>query len=562
MSSVPPNMPPNTPPNVPPGGGVPPPFPPYDAKTQYRVYREQQKAAWRAQREAWKAQRHAMKANYMGVYGPRVPSVVGPVILIGVGVVAFLVLTGHIAGGDFWAWYGKWWPLLLIGAGLALLGEWVLDLRREVPVRRGGSFVGIIVLLAFLGFCAAGWTHYGPWFTHWNGNDSDFFNSFGQPEHDNDQKLLSATIPGNATIEIDNPRGDVSITAGDGSTVEVQAQEVAYAASDGEAKKIFDTEAPHLTVSGSAVLVKSDGNSSGRLNLSVTIPRSAKVTVNTGKGDVTAAGLGAGIGVKAHGDVHLSSIAGPIEAHFSGGNHDFSAHDVQGDVTADGDLNDLTFSEVKGKIAQSGEILGDVHLESISGPIHLHTSVTDLQLAELPGDMTLNSDDLRINEAKGQVRVATQSKDVDLSQIYGDSIVEDRDGSISVEPAGNYSVNAKNDKGDVELTLPPNVSATVNARTHNGDIVSDYPMPSTEGVDKSATFQIGSGGTRIVLSADNGDVHIKKGPGFPPAPATPIAPDVPKTPMLNVPPYPKTPTLSNAPHLKASKTLPEHPVTQ
>ena len=49
MSSVPPNMPP---------GGGPAPSP-YDPKTQWRVYREQQKAAWRAQRDAWKAQRYA-----------------------------------------------------------------------------------------------------------------------------------------------------------------------------------------------------------------------------------------------------------------------------------------------------------------------------------------------------------------------------------------------------------------------------------------------------------------------------------------------------------------------
>jgi DUF4097 and DUF4098 domain-containing protein YvlB len=553
MSSVPPNMPPNTPP----GGGAPPPFPPYDAKTQYRVYKEQQKAAWRAQREAWRAQQQAIKANYASVYGPRVPSIVGPILLIGVGIVALLVLTGHIAGGDFWAWYGKWWPVLLIGAGLALLVEWMMDMRREVPVRRTGSFGGIIITLAILGFCASGWTHWGPGSWNWNGNDSDFFNSFGQPEHDNDQKLLSAAIPGNASIEIDNPRGDVSITAGDGSIVEVQAQEVAYANSDTAAKKIFDAEAPHLTVSGSSVLVKAEGNSSGRLNLTVTVPRSARVSVNSGKGDVNAAGLGAGISVKAHGDVHLSSIAGTIEAHFSDSKHDFSAHDVQGDITADGDLNDVTFSEVKGKVTQSGEILGDVHLESISGPVHMHTSVTDLQLGELPGDLTLNSDDLRINQAKGQVRVTTHSKDVNLSEIYGDSVVEDRDGSISVEPAGSYAVDAKNTKGDVELTLPPNVSASVSVRTHNGDILSDYTIPSTEGEDKSATFQIGSGGAKIVLSAENGDVHIKKGPGF--APPTPAAPNVP---TLNVPPYPKTPALSNAPHLKPSKELPAQPVTQ
>jgi DUF4097 and DUF4098 domain-containing protein YvlB len=548
MSSVPPNMPPNTPP----GGGAPPPFPPYDAKTQYRVYREQQKAAWRAQRDSWRAQRNAMKANYVGVYGPRVPSIVGPVLLITVGIVALLVLTGHIAGGDFWAWYGKWWPVLLIGAGVALLGEWALDMRREVPVRRTGSFVGIIIMLAVLGFCATGWTHMGPWFNHWDGDDSNFFNSFGLPEHDNDQKLLSASIPANTSIEIDNPRGDVSITADDGSTVEVQAQEVAYAGSDSDAKKIFDAEAPHLTVSGSSVLVKAEGNSSGKLNLSVTVPRSAKVTVNAGKGDVTAAGLGTGISVKAHGDVHLSSITGSVEAHFSDGKHDFSAHDLQGDVTADGDLNDITFSDIKGKISQSGEILGDVHLESISGPVHMHTSKTDLQVGELPGDLTLNSDDLRINQAKGQVRVTTHSKDVNLSEIYGDSIVEDRDGSISIEPAGSYAVNARNGKGDVELTLPPNVSANVEVSTRNGDIVSDFASPSFDGgAIKSATFRIGSGGPKIVLSAENGDVHIKKGGALPPPPPVPPAPNEAKVPAA-----------PNAPHLKPSKALPAQPVTQ
>ena len=49
----------SVPPYTPPGGGAPPP---YDPKTQWRVYREQQQAAWRAQRDAWKAQRHAWKA--------------------------------------------------------------------------------------------------------------------------------------------------------------------------------------------------------------------------------------------------------------------------------------------------------------------------------------------------------------------------------------------------------------------------------------------------------------------------------------------------------------------
>jgi DUF4097 and DUF4098 domain-containing protein YvlB len=547
MSSMPPNMPP--------GGGAPPPYPPYDPKTQWRVYREQQKAAWRAQRDAWKAQAHAAKAGYIGAYGPRVPSVVGPIILVGVGVVALLVITNHIDAGTFWSWYGHWWPLLLIGAGLALLGEWALDLKRETPVRRGGSFVGILILLAIIGIGAAGWDKIGPWRANWGDHDDNFFNAFGLPERDMDQQVLNSQIPANATVEIQNPRGDVSITAGDGPNIEVNAHAVAFANSDAEANKIFAAEAAHLTVSGNAVLVKSESNSSGRLNLTVTVPKSAKVTVDSGKGDITAAGLGAGIRVTARGDVHLSSIVGSVETHFSNGHHNFSAHDVQGDVTSDGDTDDMTLSEIKGKITQDGEIVGEVHMENISGPVHLHTTVTDLQLAELPGDLTLNSDDLRVNEAKGQVRVTTHAKDVDLSQIYGESYVEDRDGRISVEPAGAYGVEAKNSKGDVEVTLPPNASASVNARTHNGDIVSDFSMPSTEGENKSAAFTIGSGGVKIVLSADNGDVRIKKGSGFPPIPPTPPAPGAPGA-------APKAPAPPGAPHLKTSTSLPSKPVVQ
>ena len=545
MSSVPPNMPP--------GGGAPPPYPPYDPRTQYRVYREQQRAAWRAQRDAWRAQREAAKAGYIGAYGPRVPSVVGPIILVGIGVVALLVVTGHIAASDFWGWYGHWWPLLLIAAGLALLGEWALDLRREVPVRRGGSFVGILILLAFLGFGAAGWNNWwGPFRAQFGDNGDDFFNSFGLPEHDNEQQLLNSQIPANAAVEIQNPRGDISITAGDGPNIEVQAHQVAYASSDSEAKKIFDAEAAHVTVSGNAVLVKSESSNSGRLNLTVTVPKSAKVMVNAGRGDVTAAGLGAGINVTAaHGDVHLSSIAGSVQMHFSNGKHDFSAHQVDGDLTADGDCNDLTLSEIHGKITQNGEILGEVHMENVQGPVHLHTSVSDLEVAALPGDLTLNSDDLRVNEAKGQVRVVTHSKDVDLSQIYGDSYVEDRDGRISVEPAGAYGVQAKNSKGDVEVTLPPNASASVNARTHNGDIVSDYPMPSSEGDNKTASFQVGSGGSKIVLDAENGDVRIKKGSAFPTAPPAPTVASAPEAP-----------TAPHAPHLKSPKAAPPQPVTQ
>ncbi len=542
----------SVPPGTPPGGGPPPPYPPYDPKTQWRVYREQQKAAWRAQRNAMRAQREAWKAQYG--YGPRVPSLVGPVVLIGVGTIALLIMTGHISGSAFWSWYGHWWPLLLILAGLGLLAEWALDMRRKTPVRRGGSFVGIIILLAFLGFAAAGWNHAGPWFNQWNhGDQEDFFNMFGQPEHDSDQQVLNAQVGAGATVDIQNPRGDVSVTAGDTQNVEVQTHEVAFANSDDDARKIFESEAAHINVSGNAVLIKSDGHNNGRVNLTVTVPKTAKVSINAARGDVSVAGIGGGLDLSAaHGDVHLNSITGTVQAHLSSNKHDFSAHQVDGDLITDGNTNDLTISEIKGRFTINGDMFGEVHVENVTGPVSVHTSRTDVQIASLPGDLTFDSDNLRVNQSKGLLHVVTRSKDIDLNQIYGDSYVENRDGSITITPAGTFSIEAKNNKGDIELTLPPNASANVSGRTHNGDIVNEYGLSITGEEDKSVSGKIGSGQARIDLSSSNGDLRIKKGPALPSAPS-----------VANTPTAPEPPVPPNAKHLKApTKELPAQPVTQ
>ncbi len=534
MSTTPPNPPPN-----------PPGYPPYDPKNQWRAYREQQKAAWRAQREAWKAQRHAWKDHYWG--GPYASSVVGPLILIAIGVVWLLIYTGHFSAEQFWTWYAHWWPALLILAGLALLGEWVLDLRRDVPVRRHGP-VGLLILLVILGLSASTVHHFGV--QNWDGDNSDFFTMFGQQEHDIDQTALEAQIPANASIEIDNPRGDVSIAAAEGNSVSVQPHEVAYAHSDTDAQKIFSSEAAHLTVSGSAITVRSNGDNRGKVNLTITVPATAHVSVNAARGDVTVSGLNSGVNVNAeNGDTHLSAINGPIVAHFAHSRHDFSAHQVNGDVTADGNTNDVTLSEIKGRVTINGEIFGDVHIENVSGGVKIHTSVTDLDIAALPGDMTLDSDDLHVNEATGAVHVSTHAKDVDLNQIYGDTAVQDRDGTISIEPAGAYAIDARNNKGDVEITLPPNGAGNVDGRTHNGDVVTDFALSVTGDQDKVVSGKIGAGGPRIDLSAENGDLHLKKGPGFPPTPPAAES-EV------------STPTAGHGRHLKSKETLPAQPVTQ
>jgi DUF4097 and DUF4098 domain-containing protein YvlB len=551
MSTIPPNMPPNAPP-------PPPPPPPYDPRMQYRVYREQQKAAWRAQKDAWRAQSYAWKASYAGV--PRVPSIVGPTVLIGIGVIALLISLGYIPAHDFWTWYAHWWPLVLIGAGLALLGEWAIDTRSQRPVRRKGGFVGLIILLAFLGFVATGWVHViGPWHDNWdndfNGGDfSSLFDGHSGIEHRNQQLVAKNPLPANSTIEIQVPRGDVSVSTSDDNLFTVNAQTVVYGGTDEEAKPHFKELLPNVTITGNSVLVRSDDNKRGRVDLTITVPKNAKLSINAGHGDVTVADTTGGLNATLqHGDLHVNSLGGPLEIH-AAPKGEFTAHDITGDVNTTGECNDFTISEVKGKVSLNCASVSQVHFENISGAVHIDSRNNQASADSLPGDLTLNDDELRITEARGAVTVKTHSRNVELNEIFGNTIVENRDGEISVELAGNYNLDARNEKGGVEVTLPPNASANVDGSAHNGEVSSDFLLKESGEENKSIQGNIGSGTAKIVLVARNGDLHIKKGSEIPPPPPVPSVSAANKAPKAPVPPA--------APHLKAPEGVGVKPVTQ
>jgi DUF4097 and DUF4098 domain-containing protein YvlB len=557
MASMPPS-PPGNPPGPPPPPGQPA-YPPYgysgNQRDYWRFQKEQNKAAWRAQRNAWKAQRDVLRAQNRA---RRVPSITGPIVLIAIGIIALLIMTGRVDADVFWTLIEKWWPMLLIGLGIVALAEWAIDLRRpNPPMRRFGGYVWLIVLLIVLGAFGGAWNHgLNQLRAEFGDNDNDnFFNAFGKPEHTVDQPLLNTQIPDGAQIEIQNPRGDVSISTGEDTSIAVQSHQVAFANNDNDAKKIFDSQQAHVVVTGKAVLVKVDSNSSGRTNLTITVPKSASVNVNSGRGAVTIAGLGGNVDAEVqHGGLDTNDIHGYVHAHLSN-NGDFSAHEIQGDVTVDGNGGDVTLSDIHGKVVIQGDYTGDTHVERADQAVHFHTSRTDLEFARLPGDMSLNGDSLHATEVVGPVRViCSRSKDIEMSQVSGDTHIEDRDARVELGMSGSYPVEIKNEKGDVEISLPTNAGYTVDAHAHNGDIVSDFPTVEISGdEDKRATGTIGKGGPKLEISTSHADLKLRKGEDEARAPAPP------KAPAAKDAASPKTPAV---PHLKTPKGETAAPVSQ
>ena len=150
---------------------TPPPYSPQDARWQARQMRD----AAKAQRQQWKAQARAQRDYYKAAWrGARRPSFVGPVILLAVGVLALLLCTGRMDAVVFWAWYAKWWPMLIIVLGGLLLAEYFIDWNTPwVGHRPMGGIVWLVIFMIFLGFISREGHLVGPFAWNFDGDNNE-----------------------------------------------------------------------------------------------------------------------------------------------------------------------------------------------------------------------------------------------------------------------------------------------------------------------------------------------------------------------------------------------------
>lgn len=470
------------------------------------------RAQWKAQKAQWKYQARMQREAYRRKFSR--PSLVGPLLLIAIGVVALLITMHHLDAGTFWQWYAHWWPLVLIGAGLIMAVESMIA-SSSARVRLGGGAVLLGIFLAFLGVIVAH-TH-----ASWSsvGKQLDLGSSMNLPQMFGSKHEASETIqhplPENATVVLQNPYGDIAVAPGNSSANNNQLQltlnKVVYTGIDGQAQSKLQALEPLITASGNTVVVHMPSNDTAAANLAMTLPAKAGLQIQAGHGDISIAGREAAVEVNAdHGDMAIHGITGPVHATMHQG--DFAASNIQGNLNLNGRMNDVAISQVKGAATLNGDFFGDVHLSKMDGPVHLHSSRTDCQMAELAGSVSLDGDDLSVDTAKGPVVVATHAKDVSLRQISGDLRVQNSDGGISVttiKPLG--AVNIENHNGSVDLTLPADAQFSIQANANDGEINSDFDLNVQNGDEHSTiTGSVGSGGPMIRIVADKGDITLHK----------------------------------------------------
>jgi hypothetical protein len=253
-------------------------------------------------------------------------------------------------------------------------------------------------------------------------------------------------------VDLSNMSGDIVVRAWDRDEVRVNAF-----SEHGTLR--FDVTSSRLTLD-----VRPRGGDMGDTRYELTVPSGTRVVMRSVSGDLSASGM-----------------RGEVEAHTTSG--DVKITDIGARVTAESVSGDV----------EAREITGNLRVSSVSGDLTLERIVGDVEAETVSGEVKL--DDVQSK----YVRAKTTSGEVDFrGTIDGD---------------GRYELGSHS--GNVHLTLPADVGATVSLETFSGEIESDFPMqlqPGAQmGQQKRITFKIGDGSARITATSFSGNIEIERG---------------------------------------------------
>jgi DUF4097 and DUF4098 domain-containing protein YvlB len=503
------------------------------------------KAQARAQRDQYRMQRRALRRR----------SIVGPMMLVALGVVFLLVELGNLSWWRVTDWFGHWWPLLMIVAGLILLAEWAADQHMQTaraaqglpPIGSRTMGGGVIWLLIFVAICG-GMVHVSSRAFDWNDGHfryglGDFDRALGDP-HDSDDSMSQA-IPADAFLTVDNPRGDVTVSGiSDDGQIHIAIHKQVFGFRNEDVEGRVRNLQPTISNDGNRFSVSVPSVESSHADLSIDVPRGVTVTVTADRGDVKVSSIHAPVTVNAnHGDVDVNGLGSGVVAHMHNDDASFSAHSVTGAVLLDGRTGDVNVSDVHGDVSLDGAASGSTHLERVNGSVHFRTHRTDFQMARLDGQLDLDTGaDLSADQLLGPVVLKTSDRNITLERVQGNVQVVNTNGSVTVtstSPVG--TIDVANRRGSVDVGLPASAGFTVQASTRHGSVDNEFALPR-EGSEDSPELNgtVGHGGPTVRIQTTDGDVTLRKSAVDPlPAVVAPVAPKITVAPVVPAPP--KTP---------------------
>lgn len=268
----------------------------------------------------------------------------------------------------------------------------------------------------------------------------------------------TVTVGRDPVVDLSLVSGDVTVTAGTGSTVRVRG---------------YSERLPlRFEHSGSSVRVwtpRVRARSAGEQRLEVVVPAGARVVAASVSGDVSVRGVG--------GELEATSVSGDVDV-------------------ADARRR-VVLSSVSGSV-RGARLAGDVRAHGVSGDVALDdVTGADLDVETVSGEV-----DLRRVRA---TRVRTQSVSGDVA--WNGTLARD----------GRYDFESHS--GEIRLALPTDAAASLVVRTFSGSIDSNLPLtmrpddpadrdrPAARR-DRRMEFTLGGGGARVTAETFSGRVTL------------------------------------------------------
>jgi DUF4097 and DUF4098 domain-containing protein YvlB len=274
-----------------------------------------------------------------------------------------------------------------------------------------------------------------------------------------------------------------------------------------------------------------------QVDLALVVPADVTIRIATRYGDVAVDGPVRAVTIDAaHGDVR---VVDATEARVTTRSGKIDLERIRGPIEVASEYDSIEVVDVEGPTlhvrTRSGGVrlrnaradridlessYGDVALDRVAPLSHevevtATTSSGDVTARDVAGTLEASnrSGTIRISGFQGDLRALSEYGDVEIDGELGKLDAETRSGRARVVARSGSRVatpwRIETRYGDVQLDLPHDLDAEVEAATTYGKITGDFDVRISGGPDHArATARLGAGGRTIRVATSNGDVRV------------------------------------------------------
>lgn len=249
-----------------------------------------------------------------------------------------------------------------------------------------------------------------------------------------------------------------------------------------------------------------------RIHVLAHVPAGFHLELQTSDGNIRLGSFTGRVNVRtSDGDITVDRLDGPgISLRTSNGNIAAQALNAPAVVlqTSDGDITLNTASATTLSVRTSD---GNITAEQLDGDLDLTTSDGDITLGTVRGGViALSTSDgaVHTDRLEGrQIEVSSSDGDLTLGQVSGALRASTASGNIAVRLLQPAEYALRTSSGDIDITAPPDLQATLNLRAETLRIASRFRFRGDLD-EEHATGNLNGGGPLLEARATDGTITL------------------------------------------------------